>query len=122
MEYLAKKQQARHEYKVNIGQTNKRNHSGLPYNPLTHAYHDDEKGRNLMLKDEQRKVRHILRSTNLDARQNCGYNLITGETRKEVEMPKDLSSKFSGYIQGAYTNQDIKGYQNAGNRQKGNFF
>jgi len=66
--------------------------------------------------DEEAKVRAYLRATNLDARSNCGYNVLTGEGRKEVTIPNQLQDKYSDKIQKAYESNTIKNYNNVSNR------
>jgi len=44
-------------------------------------------GESLKQRDEDSKVRALLRSKNLDVRNNCGFNLINGSDRLAIEIP-----------------------------------
>mmetsp|Transcript_13977 Transcript_13977/g.11940 ORF Transcript_13977/g.11940 Transcript_13977/m.11940 type:complete len:106 (+) Transcript_13977:361-678(+) len=94
----------------------KRNSNGMPYDPITLAYHEDKQGNELKNRDEEAKVRAYLRATNLDARSNCGYNLLTGENRQEVNISEDLQSKYKNKIDDAYSKNNIKSYNNSQNK------
>jgi hypothetical protein len=37
--------------------------------------------------DEDAKVRALVRSKNIDVRNNCGYNPINGSERPTIEVP-----------------------------------
>jgi hypothetical protein len=39
-------------------------------------------------RDDDAKVRAQMRSKNIDTRNNCGYNLVTGNERRSVEVPQ----------------------------------
>jgi len=104
------------EYKKKIFLQGKHNMSGMPFNPITLEYEKSDQGLNLMEQDEQAKVRAYLRATNLDSRSNCGYNVLTGESRKEVTIPNQLQEKYKETINHAYEENVIKNYKNASNR------
>eukprot|EP01016_Furgasonia_blochmanni_P052514 TRINITY_DN8384_c0_g1_i4.p1 TRINITY_DN8384_c0_g1~~TRINITY_DN8384_c0_g1_i4.p1 ORF type:complete len:183 (-),score=47.90 TRINITY_DN8384_c0_g1_i4:237-785(-) len=72
----------------------KRNTNGMPYDPITLEYERSSKGEELRSKDDDSKVRAYLRAQNLDVRSNCGYNIMTGETRKGVDVPNNLQPKY----------------------------
>jgi hypothetical protein len=40
------------------------------------------------------KVRALVRAENLETRSNCGYNVLTGETRKGIQVPEKLLNQF----------------------------
>ncbi len=50
----------------------------MAFNPITLEYEKSESGKILAQKDDEAKVRELIRKGNLDARSNCGYNVITG--------------------------------------------
>ena len=70
--------------KYNTGRKNK---GGSAYNILSLQYDRNEEGDYLKLRDEDAKVRALMRSNNIDTRANCGYNVVTGDHRKSVEVP-----------------------------------
>ena len=41
----------------------------------------------MALRDEDSKVRALMRSKNIDVRSNCGYNVLTGVDRSNVDIP-----------------------------------
>jgi len=71
-----------------------------------------------MERDEHSKVRAYLRATNLDTRSNCGYNVLTGEGRKEMTIPNELQQKYQGTIDYAYNEGGLKTYNNSQLRKK----
>ncbi len=92
----------------------------MPFNPITLEYEKSQQGQDLFERDESAKVRAYLRATNLDSRSNCGYNVLTGEGRKEVTIPHNLQEKYKEKIDNAYQMNSIKSYSNASNRNNGN--
>ena len=36
----------------------------------------------------------MIRAENIDTRSNCGYNIVTGEGRKGIEVPNHLKDQF----------------------------
>jgi membrane protein involved in colicin uptake len=67
----------------------RRNKSSTPYNPLTLQYNDDPEGERLKIEDEQIRYRAALRTHNLRAHDaRTGFNLITGESNKEEQLPQ----------------------------------
>lgn len=70
--------------KYNTGRKNK---GGSAYNILSLQYDTNEEGNYLKLRDEDAKVRALMRSNNIDTRANCGYNVVTGDDRRSVEVP-----------------------------------
>jgi hypothetical protein len=50
-------------------------------------YEESEDGALLQQRDEDAKVRALIRSKNIDVRSNCGYNPINGTKRVGIEVP-----------------------------------
>ena len=67
--------------------TGKRNKGGAAYNILSLQYDQSNDGEYLRQRDDDAKVRQLMRSKNLDTRANCGYNLVNGSTRQSVDVP-----------------------------------
>lgn len=44
-------------------------------------------GQKLKQFDDNAKVRALIRSKNLDIKNNCGYNILTGDHRTQVTVP-----------------------------------
>jgi len=116
MEHEANRADQVQDFKRQVFLHGKHNMSGMPFNPITLEYERSEQGQSLMEKDEAAKVRAYLRATNLDSRSNCGYNVLTGEGRKEVTIPNQLQEKYKEKIETAYQMNSIKNYNNASNR------
>lgn len=66
----------------------------MAYNPITLEYHTSNKGDRLKERDDNAALRGKLRSKNLDIRSNTGYNILTGENRKGVDVPKEMFEKY----------------------------
>lgn len=66
----------------------KKNSGGAAYNILSLQYDNSEEGRYLKERDDDAKVRALMRSHNIDTRANCGYNVLTGDNRQSVEVPQ----------------------------------
>lgn len=49
------------------------------YNVINLEYERSNEGGLLMERDNDAKVRQLMRSKNLDTRANCGYNVLTGK-------------------------------------------
>lgn len=67
------------------GQTNK---GGAAYNILNLQYEQTEEGQFLKQRDDDAKVRAMMRSKNLDVRSNCGFNPLNGSQRMSVDVPQ----------------------------------
>ena len=67
--------------------TGKKNSGGAAYNVINLGYDNSPEGQRLAQMDEDAKVRAMMRSKNIDVRSNCGYNVITGSDRSQVEIP-----------------------------------
>lgn len=68
-------------------QTGKKNKGGAAYNPINLEYDASDEGKHLAQRDEDSKVRALMRSKNIDVRSNCGYNVLTGEDRHAIDIP-----------------------------------
>ena len=64
--------------------TGKRNKGGAAYNILSLQYEPNDEGNYLRERDQDAKVRHLMRSNNIDTRSNCGFNLVNGSERLSV--------------------------------------
>lgn len=53
----------------------------MPFNPITLEYEKSQQGDQLRRKDDLTKVRGFVRAENLDTRNNCGYNILTGNSQ-----------------------------------------
>ena len=60
---------------------------GAAYNVINLNYEDSIDGHILYQRDEDTKVRALIRSKNVDVRNNCGYNPINGEERAGIDVP-----------------------------------
>ena len=54
---------------------------------MTLGYEETKEGKMLQSRDDDAKVRAVIRSKNLDQRNNGGYNVISGEDRPKVQVP-----------------------------------
>jgi|LauGreDrversion4_2_1035121.scaffolds.fasta_scaffold131171_2 hypothetical protein len=64
--------------------TGRQHKNGAAYNPINLQYENSQDGEILKMRDEDAKVRALLRSKNLDVRSNCGYNPINGSDRSGI--------------------------------------
>ncbi len=67
--------------------TGQRNKGGSAYNILSLQYEQSPEGEFLRQRDDDAKVRSLMRSKNIDVRSNCGFNLINGSNRLSVDVP-----------------------------------
>lgn len=67
--------------------TGKKNKGGAAYNVISLDYENSEEGQVLKKRDDDAKVRALVRSKNIDMRSNCGYNVLTGDQRPGVYVP-----------------------------------
>ena len=70
-------------------QTGKKNKGGAAYNVINLDYDHSNEGKRLQQLDEDSKVRALMRSKNIDVRSNCGYNVLTGDDRRAVDIPQN---------------------------------
>ena len=52
------------------------------------GYDTSKEGVRLQAIDGDAKVRALIRSKNLDQKNNCGFNILTGENRLKVKVPQ----------------------------------
>jgi hypothetical protein len=67
--------------------TGKKNKGGSAYNVISLEYDNSKDGQRLKKRDDDAKVRALMRSKNIDMRANCGYNVLTGDQRSGVYVP-----------------------------------
>lgn len=67
--------------------TGKKNKGGAAYNVISLEYDNSGEGTRLKKRDDDAKVRALVRSKNIDMRSNCGYNVLTGDQRSGVYVP-----------------------------------
>lgn len=67
--------------------TGRRNRGGAAYNILSLQYEQSPEGLYLRERDDDAKVRALMRSKNIDVRSNCGYNPVNGSDRLSVNVP-----------------------------------
>ena len=67
--------------------TGKKNKGGAAYNVISLEYDHSNEGNRLRKRDDDAKVRALVRSKNIDMRSNCGYNILTGDQRSGVYVP-----------------------------------
>ena len=58
-------------------------------------YDQSKEGNHLKQLDEDSKVRALMRSKNIDVRSNCGYNVLTGSDRSQIDIP--ANAKYNPY-------------------------
>eukprot|EP00344_Euplotes_crassus_P011915 CAMPEP_0196995542 /NCGR_PEP_ID=MMETSP1380-20130617/1623_1 /TAXON_ID=5936 /ORGANISM="Euplotes crassus, Strain CT5" /LENGTH=332 /DNA_ID=CAMNT_0042411217 /DNA_START=21 /DNA_END=1019 /DNA_ORIENTATION=- len=75
------------EYMNEHYQTGKKNKGGAAYNVISLDYDNSAEGQGLKRRDDDAKVRALVRSKNIDMRSNCGYNILTGDQRPGVHVP-----------------------------------
>lgn len=67
--------------------TGNKNKGGAAYNVISLDYDNSNEGQRLKKRDDDAKVRALVRSKNIDMRSNCGYNVLTGDQRSGVKVP-----------------------------------
>ena len=84
-------QEERDKNRINYMQehygTGKKNKGGAAYNVINLAYDQSGEGQRLAQLDEDSRVRALMRSKNIDVRSNCGYNVLTGQERRSIDIP-----------------------------------
>jgi hypothetical protein len=65
----------------------KKNHGGAAYNLLNLDYDASNNGQRLQQYDEDCRVRALMRAKNINDKSNGGYNILTGEERKGIQVP-----------------------------------
>ncbi len=87
MEYEEKKQQDRLHVKAEVYGASKKNKGGSAYDIISLNYQQDKDGVRLQQTDNDAKVRALMRTKLLDAKNNTGFNVITGEDRFKIAVP-----------------------------------
>ena len=59
---------------------------GSAYNIVNLDYDNNKQGEKLKVVDNDAKVRAMIRTKNLDHKNNCGFNILTGEQRPSVQV------------------------------------
>jgi hypothetical protein len=67
--------------------TGRQHKNGAAYNPINLQYEQSPDGEDLKRRDDDAKVRALMRSKNLDVRSNCGFNPINGVDRSGINVP-----------------------------------
>lgn len=65
----------------------KKNHGGAAYNLLNLDYDKTNNGQTLAQYDEDCRVRALMRAKNINVKSNGGYNILTGEEHKGIQVP-----------------------------------
>lgn len=68
--------------------TGRSNKGGAAFNILNLQYEPNQEGNQLMQRDEDNRVRNLLRSKHIDMRGNSGYNLVNGGERVSIDLPQ----------------------------------
>jgi len=58
---------------------------GVPIDPLTLRYDKTEKGRQMEIKDQVKKIDSLVRAHKLQTCSTSGYNIVTGQRNLTVE-------------------------------------
>ena len=67
--------------------TGRQHRGGAAYNVINLTYEQSDDGSILKQRDEDMRVRALIRSKNIDVRSNCGYNPINGSERRGIDVP-----------------------------------
>lgn len=84
MEHEEKKQHERLHIKAEVYGAAKKNKGGAAYNIISLNYQGDKDGERLKKVDEDARVRALMRTKNLDGKNNTNFNVITGEDRFKI--------------------------------------
>lgn len=87
MEAEEKKDAQRLYTKAEVFGASKKNKGGAAYDIISLNYQNDKDGSKLKQLDEDSKVRALMRSKVLDSKNNTGFNVITGEDRRKIQVP-----------------------------------
>ena len=87
MEQHEKKEVDRLTTRIDLYQAGKKNKGGAAYNIVNLDYDRSNDGQRLKRVDDDAKVRAMMRSKNLDQKNNNGFNILTGEVRQTVNVP-----------------------------------
>lgn len=67
----------------------------MAFNPITLEYHEGNRGEKLKQIDDHNQFRAKIRAKNLDLRSNTGYNILTGEDRRGVDISNDVFLRYA---------------------------
>ena len=70
--------------KYNLGNANK---GGAAFNIISLDYEHSKEGDFLKQRDEAARVRHLMRSKNVDTLGNANFNVLNGQIRKPIDVP-----------------------------------
>ena len=79
LENIERKEVNRLQTRTELYQAGKKNKSGLAYNIMNLDYDKSKDGNKLREIDGDAKVRALMRSKNLEQKNNGAYNIITGD-------------------------------------------
>jgi hypothetical protein len=72
-------QENRLTIRAEVYQAGKKNKGGSAYNIVNLDYDTNKDGQKLRVVDNDAKVRALIRSKNLEAKNNTGFNILTGD-------------------------------------------
>ena len=87
MESETKKDSDRLQFMNEVYLTGRKNKGGHAYNIISLDYENSNEGSHLKKRDDDAKVRAMVRSKNLDNRANQDFNVINGSPRMTNEVP-----------------------------------
>jgi hypothetical protein len=67
--------------------TGRSNKGGAAFNILSLQYENNQEGEVLRQRDEDNRVRQMLRSKHIDMRGNQAYNVLNGGDRMSIDLP-----------------------------------
>lgn len=88
MDQEGQREQQRLQMMNDQARTGRANRGGAAFNILNLQYEQSPEGQMLQGRDEDNRVRQLLRSKNMDMRSNSGYNLLNGGERVNIELPQ----------------------------------
>lgn len=73
----------------------------LAYNPINLSYDQNEEGERLKIRDEDQKVKRLVRAYNMDHQGNSQYNPLNGAQRGGVDslVPGNLNGKYKRKVE-----------------------
>ena len=66
----------------------KKNQGGAAYNLISMEYEQNNRGNQLQQQDDDANVRAIYRASNLQAKGNGQYNILTGQECQRIQVPQ----------------------------------
>lgn len=80
-------QENRITVRADLYQAGKKNKGGSAFNIVNLDYDNNKDGQKLKVIDNDAKVRALMRSKNLEAKNNTGFNILTGNDRQFIQVP-----------------------------------